>query len=159
MKSADKIISWEQLPAWRDALRAQGRKLVVTNGCFDVLHAGHVEYLQEARRQGDVLIVGMNSDDSVKQLKGPSRPINNVDSRALVLAGLTAVDYVAVFEQSTPLELIKAVKPDVLVKGADYRADEVVGGEFVKSYGGRIYLAPLREGLSSSNILRKLEAA
>ncbi|HYV36067.1 MAG TPA: D-glycero-beta-D-manno-heptose 1-phosphate adenylyltransferase [Gemmataceae bacterium] len=142
-----------------ESRRRLGQRIVFTNGCFDVLHAGHVEYLQEARRQGDVLIVGLNSDDSVRNLKGPSRPINTLDSRALVMTGLSAVDYVAVFDAATPLELIKAVKPDVLVKGADYRADEVVGGEFVKSYGGRIHLAPLREGLSSSNILRRLEAA
>jgi D-beta-D-heptose 7-phosphate kinase/D-beta-D-heptose 1-phosphate adenosyltransferase len=142
-----------------ESRRRLGQRVVFTNGCFDVLHAGHVQYLQDARKQGDVLVVGVNSDASVRSLKGPGRPVNDEEARTAVLAGLSAVDYVTVFDAATPLELIQAVRPDVLVKGADYRADEVVGGDFVKSYGGRVYLAPLREGLSSSNILRKLEAA
>jgi D-beta-D-heptose 7-phosphate kinase/D-beta-D-heptose 1-phosphate adenosyltransferase len=142
-----------------ESRRRLGQRIVFTNGCFDVLHAGHVQYLQEARQQGDLLVVGLNSDASVRDLKGPTRPVNAVDARTAVLAGLSAVDYVVVFDAATPLDLIKAVKPDVLVKGADYRADEVVGGDFVKSYGGRVHLAPLREGVSSSGILGKLEAA
>jgi rfaE bifunctional protein nucleotidyltransferase chain/domain len=142
-----------------ESRRRLGQRIVFTNGCFDVLHAGHVQYLQEARQQGDLMVVGINSDASVRDLKGPSRPINAVEARTAVLAGLSAVDYVVVFDAATPLDLIKAVKPDVLVKGADYRADDVVGGDFVKSYGGRVHLAALREGVSSSGILRKLEAA
>jgi D-beta-D-heptose 7-phosphate kinase / D-beta-D-heptose 1-phosphate adenosyltransferase len=142
-----------------ESRRRLGQRIVFTNGCFDVLHAGHVQYLQEARQQGDLLIVGVNTDTTVRQLKGPTRPINNLDARVAVLAGLSAVDYVTVFDTATPLELIKEVKPDVLVKGADYRADEVVGADFVKSHGGRVHLVPLREGLSSTSILRKLEAA
>jgi D-beta-D-heptose 7-phosphate kinase/D-beta-D-heptose 1-phosphate adenosyltransferase len=139
--------------------RRLGQRIVFTNGCFDVLHVGHVQYLQDARQQGDILVVGLNSDASVRGLKGPSRPIHAADARAAVLAGLSAVDFVTVFDAPTPLELIKAVRPDVLVKGADYQAEDVVGGDFVKSYGGRVYLAPLREGYSSSNILGKLNAA
>jgi D-beta-D-heptose 7-phosphate kinase/D-beta-D-heptose 1-phosphate adenosyltransferase len=142
-----------------ESRRRLGQRIVFTNGCFDVLHAGHVQYLQEARQQGDLLVVGLNSDASVRQIKGPARPVNALADRTAVLTGLTSVDYINVFESPTPLELIKAVKPDVLVKGADYRAEEVVGAEFVNSYGGRVHLVPLREGLSSSGILRKLEAA
>ena len=142
-----------------ESRRRLGQRVVFTNGCFDVLHAGHVQYLQEARQQGDLLVVGINIDATVRQLKGPTRPINTLDDRVAVLAGLTSVDYVTVFDTATPLELIKEVKPDVLVKGADYRADEVVVREFVKSHGGRVHLVPLREGLSSTSILRKLEAA
>jgi D-beta-D-heptose 7-phosphate kinase / D-beta-D-heptose 1-phosphate adenosyltransferase len=142
-----------------ESRRRLGQRIVFTNGCFDVLHAGHVQYLQDARQQGDLLVVGVNGDAGVRQLKGPTRPINPIEARVAVLAGLSAIDYVTIFDSATPLELIKNVKPDILVKGADYRADEVVGADFVKSYGGRVHLVPLREGLSSTNILRKLEAA
>ena len=127
--------------------RALGQRVAFTNGCFDVLHAGHVQYLQEARAQADLLVVGLNSDASVRALKGPSRPVNSVEARALVLAALQAVDYLVVFDEPTPLELIQALRPDVLVKGADYRRENVVGADFVESYGGRVYLAPLRDGL------------
>src|SRR5207247_955611 len=109
-----------------DCRRRLGQRIVFTNGCFDVLHAGHVQYLQEARKQGDLLVVGLNSDTSVRGLKGPSRPIHPQDARAAVLSGMSAVDYVTVFVPPTPLELIRAVRPDVLVKGADYRAEDVV---------------------------------
>lgn len=142
-----------------ESRRRLGQRVVFTNGCFDVVHAGHVRYLQEARQQGDLLVVGLNSDASVRGLKGPTRPINALEARSAVLAGLAAVDYVTAFDEATPLELIRALKPDVLVKGADYRADEVVGGDFVRSYGGRVHLAALTPGLSSTAILRKLEAA
>ncbi len=139
--------------------RAAGQRVAFTNGCFDVLHAGHVQYLGEARAQADVLVVGLNADASVRALKGPSRPVNAVDARAAVLAGLAAVDFVAVFHEPTPAELIRAVRPDVLVKGADYRKDEVVGAEFVESYGGRVHLAGLREGVSTSMLLHLCQAA
>lgn len=145
----------EELRHRRDA----GQSVVFTNGCFDVLHAGHVQYLDEARAQGDILVVGLNSDSSVRALKGPTRPVNGEDARALVLAALEAVDHVVVFTQSTPLELIKAIRPDVLVKGADYSREAVVGGDFVESYGGRVHLADLRPGVSSTRIIQRLEAA
>jgi D-beta-D-heptose 7-phosphate kinase/D-beta-D-heptose 1-phosphate adenosyltransferase len=141
------------------ARRQLGQRVAFTNGCFDVLHAGHVQYLQEARAQADLLVVGLNSDSSVRALKGPSRPINPAEARALVLAGLESVDYVTLFEENTPLELVRALRPDVLVKGADYRAAEVVGADVVESYGGRVYLAPLKPGFSTSAILQKLQAA
>jgi D-beta-D-heptose 7-phosphate kinase/D-beta-D-heptose 1-phosphate adenosyltransferase len=156
---ASKNLPLDTLALALESRRRLGQRIAFTNGCFDVLHAGHVQYLQEARQQGDLLVVGLNSDDSVRALKGPTRPVNGVDARIAVLAGLSAVDYVVVFDAATPLELIKTVRPDVLVKGADYRAEEIVGSEFVKSYGGRVHLAPLVEGVSSSGILRKLEAA
>ena len=113
-----------------EAPAALGQRVAFTNGCFDVLHAGHVQYLQEARAQADLLVVGLNSDASVRALKGPGRPVNPVESRALVLAALEAVDYLTVFDEATPLELIQAVRPDVLVKGADYRREDVVGAGF-----------------------------
>jgi D-beta-D-heptose 7-phosphate kinase/D-beta-D-heptose 1-phosphate adenosyltransferase len=139
--------------------RNQGARIAFTNGCFDLLHKGHVEYLEEARAQADVLVVGLNSDSSVRNLKGPTRPVNDESARSVVLAGLQAVDFVTVFDELTPLALIKAIRPDVLIKGADYSKDEVVGASFVESYGGRVYLAPVRSGFSTSNTLRKLGAA
>jgi D-beta-D-heptose 7-phosphate kinase/D-beta-D-heptose 1-phosphate adenosyltransferase len=154
-----KTVSREALLRELQSKRTHGNRIAFTNGCFDVLHKGHVEYLEEARAQADVLVVGLNSDSSVRSLKGPTRPVNDQDARSAVLAGLQAVDYVTIFEEPTPLALIKSVRPDVLIKGADYQKEDVVGGAFVESYGGRIYLAPVRGGYSSSNILRKLGAA
>jgi D-beta-D-heptose 7-phosphate kinase/D-beta-D-heptose 1-phosphate adenosyltransferase len=130
-----------------------------TNGCFDVLHPGHVQYLHEARAQADLLVVGLNSDDSIRALKGPGRPLHPADDRAQVLAALQAVDFIAIFDQSTPLELIKTLRPEVLVKGADYRKHEVVGADFVQSYGGRVHLAKFYEGYSTTGLLTKLNAA
>ena len=118
-----------------------------------------MQYLREAKAQADLLVVGLNSDASVRALKGPTRPVNAVEARATVLAALEAVDYLTVFEEATPLELIHAVQPDVLVKGADYRREQVVGGEFVESYGGRVHLAVLREGYSTTRLLQQLGAA
>lgn len=142
-----------------DCRRRLGQRIAFTNGCFDVLHAGHVQYLREARAQADMLVVGLNSDASVRALKGPVRPVNDIEARATVLNALAAVDYVTVFDEQTPIELIRFLRPDVLVKGADYHRDEVIGADFVESYGGRIHLASLREGYSTSNILKLLGAA
>lgn len=133
------------------------RKVVFTNGCFDILHAGHVMYLQKAAQFGDVLIVGVNSDESVQRLKGPSRPINAIGDRTAVLAGLQCVSYIVTFDEDTPEKLIQAIKPNVLVKGADYREDEVVGASFVKESGGEIKLIPLLENRSTTNIIKKGE--
>jgi D-beta-D-heptose 7-phosphate kinase/D-beta-D-heptose 1-phosphate adenosyltransferase len=157
--SAGKIATLETLTRELGARRKVGQRIVFSNGCFDVVHAGHVQYLQDARRQGDVLVVGLNSDASVRSLKGPTRPLQHAVARSQVLAGLQAVDYVVVFEETTPLKLIQAVRPDVLVKGADYRAEDVVGGKFVESYGGRIYLAPLAVGFSTTSLIEKMRAA
>jgi D-beta-D-heptose 7-phosphate kinase / D-beta-D-heptose 1-phosphate adenosyltransferase len=142
-----------------DTRRRLGQRVVFTNGCFDMLHAGHVQYLQEARAQGDLLVVGLNSDAGVRTLKGPARPVHTQDARALVLSALQAVDYVTIFEESTPLALIQALRPDVLVKGADYRKEEVVGADFVESLGGRVHLATVREGYSTTRTLQRLGAA
>jgi D-beta-D-heptose 7-phosphate kinase / D-beta-D-heptose 1-phosphate adenosyltransferase len=142
-----------------DHRRGLGQKIAFTNGCFDVLHAGHVQYLQEARAQGDALIVAVNSDESVRALKGPQRPLNSLEARVMVLAGMQAVDYVTVFDDLTPMRLIEELRPDVLVKGGDYRPGEVVGSEFVKSYGGRVHLASLREGFSTTRLLKRMKAA
>lgn len=139
--------------------RRQGDKIVFTNGCFDVLHRGHTEYLQFCRRCGDIVVLGLNSDRSVRELKGPGRPINNEHDRAAVLASLECVDYVVVFDEATPLELIKLVKPDVLVKGEDWKDKGVVGSEFVESYGGKVTLAKLVEGKSTTGTIAKMKGA
>lgn len=156
---AEKVLTLPSLKREVDNRRAHGQRVAFTNGCFDLLHAGHVEYLQSARAQADVLIVGLNSDASVRNLKGPDRPINPLDARLRVLTSLQAVDFVIVFDEATPQELIEALKPDVLVKGADYRKEDVVGAEFVESYGGRVFLAPLRSGYSTTRLVEKLKAA
>jgi D-beta-D-heptose 7-phosphate kinase/D-beta-D-heptose 1-phosphate adenosyltransferase len=142
-----------------ESRRRLGQRIAFTNGCFDILHPGHVEYLQEARAQADLLVVGLNSDASVRALKGPNRPVQSQEARAIVLAGLQAVDYITIFDEPTPEELIRALRPDVLVKGADYRKEDVVGAAFVESYGGRVYLAPVRDGYSTTRILQKLASA
>ncbi len=138
-------------------LRKAGRAIVFTNGCFDVLHAGHARYLQFARSHGDVLVVGLNSDGSVRRLKGPSRPINDQEDRAETLAAFSCVDYVVTFQEDTPLDLIRAVAPDILVKGEDWRDLGVVGREFVEARGGRVVLAPMLEGRSTTNTLARLD--
>ena len=130
-------------------------KQIFTNGCFDILHAGHVDYLARARAHGDVLIVGLNSDDSVRRLKGPSRPINSQRERAVVLDALRCVDMVVVFDEDTPLELIRRVQPDVLVKGGDYTEENVVGAEIVRSRGGEVALIPFVHDTSTSSIIAK----
>ncbi len=155
----DKIVSSEVLINEVQRRRQAGQRIAFTNGCFDVLHAGHVQYLNESRGQADVLVVALNSDTSVRNLKGTGRPVNPLAARASVLAGLASVDFVTVFDAPTPLLLIEQLKPDVLIKGADYRLDEVVGAEFVESYGGRVHLAEIREGFSTTNVLRRLQAA
>lgn len=155
----NKVLPLPHLIAELDRRRQSGQRVAFTNGCFDVLHAGHVQYLHEARAQADCLVVGVNSDSSVRQLKGPTRPLNPIEARALVLAGLQAVDFVTVFADPTPLSLIQAVRPDVLVKGADYRKSEVVGAEFVEAHGGRVHLADLRDGFSTTGLIERMRAA
>jgi len=141
-----------------DRLRAQGKRIVFTNGCFDLLHAGHIQYLQDSKSMGDVLVVGLNDDGSVRRLKGPTRPVIGQEDRAHLLAALAAVNYVALFSEDTPVELIKAVKPDVLTKGADYTVSTVVGNELVASWGGEVRLIPLKENRSTSNLIEKIVA-
>ncbi|MDZ4818307.1 MAG: D-glycero-beta-D-manno-heptose 1-phosphate adenylyltransferase [Planctomycetota bacterium] len=137
--------------------RNDGRRIVFTNGCFDILHAGHVALLRYAKSQGDILVVGLNSDASIRRLKGADRPINQEYQRIATLSEIQCVDHLLVFDDETPLRLIEAIRPDVLVKGADYKESKVVGGKFVASYGGRLALAPLVPGQSTTSILQKLE--
>ena len=146
-----KILTVKQFSEFRNDLQ----NVVFTNGCFDIIHAGHIDYLSKARNLGEVLVVGLNSDESVRRLKGPQRPINDVDARSKVLASLFFVDYVIVFEEDTPLNLIKSVRPDILVKGGDYTRDTVVGADFVESYGGKVVILPFLKGYSTTSILNK----
>ncbi|MFW6060376.1 MAG: D-glycero-beta-D-manno-heptose 1-phosphate adenylyltransferase [Phycisphaeraceae bacterium] len=141
------------------AHRRAGRSIAFTNGCFDILHAGHVQFLREARKQGDLLVVGVNSDASIRRIKGDGRPVNVEADRVMVLSELESVDYLVVFEQDTPIELIEQVRPDVLVKGADYTREQVVGHEIVERYGGQIVLVDLVEGRSTTNIIRRIESS
>lgn len=140
-----------------EELHRRGEKIVFTNGCFDVLHAGHVEYLAKARKLGDRLVVGINSDASVKRLKGSLRPINNLSDRTLLLSALESVDYIIPFEEDTPLEIIKKVMPDILVKGGDYQLNEIVGADFVTENGGTVVTIPFVEGKSTTGIIRRIQ--
>jgi rfaE bifunctional protein nucleotidyltransferase chain/domain len=153
-----KIVARAAMPTERARLRAAGKKLVFTNGAFDILHAGHVTYLQFAREQGDALCVGLNSDASVKRYKGDLRPVNPQDDRALVLAALECVDYVVIFDEDEPKELIGEIIPDVLVKGADW-AHYVSGRDIVQAHGGQVVLAQMVEGRSTSNTIQRIVQA
>jgi D-beta-D-heptose 7-phosphate kinase/D-beta-D-heptose 1-phosphate adenosyltransferase len=151
-----KIVTLEQARAEAERWRAQGLKVGFTNGCFDILHRGHVAYLSQARAWVDRLVVGLNSDSSVRALKGEGRPVNDLESRALVLAGLAHVDLVTPFAELTPVELIRAIRPDVLIKGADYTVQTVAGADFVQSYGGQVKLADIVEGYSTTAAIRRM---
>ena len=133
------------------------KKIVFTNGCFDILHVGHIRYLSEAKSLGDILVVGVNSDESVRNLKGPSRPINSLSDRALLLSELVFVDYVVSFKEQTPLKLIKMIMPDILVKGGDYTLDTVVGSKEVIDAGGKVELLKFHDGYSSTNYIDKIK--
>ncbi|MGC8822528.1 MAG: D-glycero-beta-D-manno-heptose 1-phosphate adenylyltransferase [Desulfurella sp.] len=152
----DKIKSFEQIKEIIDKLKAFNKKIVFTNGCFDIIHAGHVNYLQKAKQLGDVLIVGLNSDKSVKSIKGEKRPINNQDDRACVLSAFYFVDYVVIFDQDTPYELIKIIQPNVLVKGADWEGKNIVGKDIVEKSNGKIVLIDYLEGKSTTSIIDKI---
>lgn len=148
----EKIITPQEWLAKRPA----NQKVVFTNGCFDVLHLGHISYLAEARSLGDLLVVGLNTDSSVRRLKGPQRPINSEEARATVLAALQCVDYVILFDEDTPKELIETVQPNVLVKGGDYTIDTIVGATFVMEHGGEVKVIPFVEGYSSTKTIQKM---
>jgi len=152
------IFTRETIVAFCRARRAEGKRLVFTNGCFDLLHAGHVDLLEQARAQGDVLIVGLNSDASVRRLKGPSRPVNAEEARAKVLLALRAVDAVAIFEEDTPVEILDIIQPDIHVKGGDYVADALPEAATVRRHGGEIVIVPLVEGFSTTALLAKSNA-
>ena len=146
----------EELLSIRDTLRSEGKRIVFTNGCFDILHRGHVEFLNRAKSYGDVLVVGLNSDASMRRIKGKGRPIVPEEDRAFILSNLLAVDYVSIFEDDTPLKLITAVRPDVLVKGADWDAEEIVGRDVVESAGGLVANIPLVPNRSTTDIVKKI---
>jgi D-beta-D-heptose 7-phosphate kinase/D-beta-D-heptose 1-phosphate adenosyltransferase len=151
-----KLVDAVLLDRLLESARRAGRKIVFTNGCFDVLHAGHVDLLRQARAFGDLLVVGVNDDASVGRLTGAGRPVNPLPARATVLGGLASVDYVVAFPEDTPAEIIERVRPDVLVKGEDWRDKGVVGREFVEGHGGRVELVRLMEGFSTTDTLRRL---
>ncbi|MCX6827079.1 MAG: D-glycero-beta-D-manno-heptose 1-phosphate adenylyltransferase [candidate division Zixibacteria bacterium] len=150
------IISQPKINSLVENLRRRGKIIVFTNGVFDILHYGHISYLTKAKKLGDILIIGLNSDSSVKKFKEKNRPIQNEKDRARILAALKPVDYVILFSEPTPEKLIKLIKPDILVKGADYKSSEIVGADFVKSYGGTVKRIKIVPGRSSTNIIRKL---
>lgn len=151
-----KIVSLQRLRGSLKNINKKNKTIVFTNGCFDIIHAGHVRYLNKAKSLGDVLIVGLNSDASVKLIKGDKRPIVPQEERAEVLSGLEAVDYVVLFNEPTPIKLIKAVLPDILVKGADWASQEIVGADIVRAKGGRVARIKLVKGKSTTNIIKKI---
>lgn len=151
-----KVVSRTELVKIRQELRRSGKRVVFTNGCFDILHRGHIDYLTKAKALGDVLIVGVNADDTVRLLKGPGRPIVPEEDRAVILAALAVVDYVSVFPEETPSELIRALVPDILVKGADWPADEIVGREVVEAAGGSVQTIEYLPDRSTSGIIQKI---
>lgn len=150
------ILSRQEAAALSEDLRNHGKTIVFTNGCFDLIHPGHIHLLREARALGDVLFVGLNDDDSVRRLKGPARPINSLEDRSAVLSAIRYVDHIIPFSEDTPLELIEAIKPDVLVKGGDWKEEEVVGGDLVKARRGRVVVVPYLRGYSTTGLLEKL---
>jgi len=154
----EKIIPWEKLPEWRAAMRAKAKRLVVTNGCFDLLHVGHVTYLETARQQGDALLLGLNGDDAVRQLKGPDRPVNGQDDRAGVVSALESVDGVCIFAEATATRFLAAAQPDVYVKGGDYTLETLNQEErrTVERAGGRIVIIPFVPGKSTTALLKKI---
>lgn len=152
-----KIFDWSGLKKQVDLWNAQGKKIVFTNGCFDILHRGHVDYLAKAADLGDVLVLGLNSDASVSRLKGLNRPIQNEQSRLQILASLGFVDAVVLFDEQTPLALIELVQPDILVKGSDYKPEDIVGYEIVTAKGGSVKTIDFIEGYSSSLIIKKIK--
>ena len=151
------IISRNAASIIAEELKAQNKKIVFTNGCFDILHRGHTTYLKKAAALGDVLFIGLNSDKSVKRLKGEHRPINNEQDRSEVIDSLASVDFVCIFEEDTPLELIRSICPDVLVKGGDYSIDTIVGADFVTANGGKVEVIDLVAGKSTSNIISAIK--
>ena len=153
----DKIVSRETLAHLCAGWKVKGHKVVFTNGCFDILHPGHIQLLLEAAELGDKLVLGLNTDASVKRLKGEGRPVNDEQSRTLIMAAQLYVDAVSLFDEDTPLELIQAIHPDVIVKGGDYTPETVVGNDFVTSYGGKVVIVPTVEGFSTTSIINRMK--
>ncbi len=159
MDSKVKIKSLNELRKIASRLKAKGGKVVFTNGCFDLLHYGHVKYLEDARKKGDVLVVALNSDFSVKRIKGNNRPIVNQRDRLRIIAGLESVDYVVLFDEDTPLKVIRSLRPDILVKGADWNKNDIVGSDFVLGQKGRVCTIKLVKGHSTTSLINKIASA
>ncbi|MBK9733550.1 MAG: D-glycero-beta-D-manno-heptose 1-phosphate adenylyltransferase [Saprospiraceae bacterium] len=157
MAIANKIFSFKDAPSKIREWKADHKKIVFTNGCFDLIHIGHVLYLEEARSLGDILVIGVNSDGSVSRLKGPNRPIQDAYNRTHILAAMESVDMVILFDADDPLELIQAIKPDILVKGGDWRPDQIVGSDFVLKEGGNVMSLRFVEGYSTTNLEQKIK--
>lgn len=152
----NRILGREEAATLIESLKTQGKKVVFTNGCFDILHVGHLRYLEQAKEQGDILVVGVNSDASVKRLKGPTRPINSELDRAEMLAGLKAVDYTVIFTEDTPVEIIDELKPSIHVKGGDYKKEDLPETEVVERNGGEVRILMLVDGKSTTNVVNKI---
>ncbi|MEN0057678.1 MAG: D-glycero-beta-D-manno-heptose 1-phosphate adenylyltransferase [Bdellovibrio sp.] len=152
------VSDFTQIESHLAPLRKQGKKIVFTNGCFDLLHVGHIRYLQEARAQGDILVVGVNADASVRRLKGPTRPVQIEADRAEILAALKAVDFTVIFTEDTPENLIHKIRPDILVKGGDWKIDQIVGAPFVQSYGGQVLSLQFVNGKSTTRLIEKAQS-
>lgn len=150
------IEDWDKLTNELNELKSQGKRIIFTNGCFDILHLGHVSYLKQAKELGDILVLALNTDDSVKKLKGDSRPINNQQDRALVINELKSIDYVTFFSEDTPYNIIKTLKPNIIAKGGDYSPEQVVGKDIVERYGGKVEIIPFVEGKSTTNIVHRM---
>lgn len=152
-----KILSWDKIAPLSKELHLSKKKIISSNGCFDILHLGHVKYLEEARKLGDLLVLAVNSDASVKKLKGPSRPLNSEETRSLILAALECVDYVAIFKEDTPEKFLQLLKPDIHVKGGDYKLEDLPEKKVVESYGGKIQLLSIVEGFSTTSLITKIK--
>ncbi len=152
------LLSLNEFLEIRKKIKQEGKKLVFTNGCFDIIHRGHVSYLNRAKALGDYLVVALNSDDSVRRLKGEGRPINKLEDRAFVVANLKAVDFVVSFDEDTPFEIISAIIPDVLVKGGDWQLDQIVGRDIVEANGGKVYSLPYVKNYSTTSIINKMKS-
>jgi D-beta-D-heptose 7-phosphate kinase/D-beta-D-heptose 1-phosphate adenosyltransferase len=153
----NKILARNVLKNKLEELRQKGKKIAFTNGCFDILHAGHIRYLREAKKTADVLVLALNSDSSVRAIKGEKRPLMSEEERAEILAALEFIDFVTIFQELTPLELINYLKPDILIKGGDWPEEQVIGREEIKKWGGRVAIIPEVEGKSTTNIVEKIK--
>ncbi len=151
------ILTWNEIADTTEKLHDKDKEIVFTNGCFDIIHSGHIKYLREAKKQGNYLVVGLNSDSSVKKLKGNDRPINEQEDRAVVLNALKPVDFVVIFSEETPYELIKLIRPDILVKGGDWQPKDIVGSNIVLANGGKVKSLNFVEGQSTTSIIKKIQ--
>lgn len=154
--SENKIISLHRLLKIISSLKKRNKKIVFTNGCFDILHLGHISYLNKAKALADILVVGVNSDSSVKSIKGQNRPINTLQDRMKVLSNMECIDYICAFNQTTPLNLIKKLRPDILVKGSDWKNKDIIGADFVESYKGKVTTIAFKKGYSTTNLIKKI---